>query len=333
MKLVKKLFGAVAATFITFSAHAISPQQIINSASPDCMDWIYFGTYYGCKLVNHWIPVAYVEVTAGYGVTFVAGNRPPLTKQTFSMNGISMADKTASTQQSYMDNTSDVGALLVTQKLWKDSIAARSHTNYICTVDDANFQLTPIERMAIAKFTRTTPDCRAPDNNSYFGGDLAGYLKKGYTTTGDVKQWRTGCRDKPASELMMQQRLRCDYGLNIGDPLSPEACMGLWGPVYPRQIREIGLTQILASAKTAMRGVSNGRDAGDIPFPIDPLTKISQVQPNASQCMMVGTPSLMGVSELMAGFGLSQQGNYGYLVWRNVTCCARSSSADTSATN
>jgi hypothetical protein len=320
----KKYLLSLMATATLCCTHvaAISPLEIINSASPSCMDWVYLGNYYGCNLVNHWIPVAYVEVTSKSGVTFVDGNIPPLPINTgigSAPLGASLSGQSGPPQQSYMDNASQAGALLVSNHLWKMSAAAISRYGRTCSVSDAYAPLSPAEILAIQLYSQVNAQCPIPQPAGYFNGDVTQSLMRGYTTSGDRQAWMTGCRDQPASQAIMSGAMKCEFGINVGNPLQSDACLGTWGSLYPRQTRERGLTQVDASAKTAVRALSMGRTTGTIPFPVDVFMRFNQVQPQVSQCQQVGLPSVPGFSNLK----VATDGNYGMIFWRNVTCCGQ----------
>jgi TraU protein len=102
----------------------------------------------------------------------------------------------------------------------------------------------------------------------------------------------------------------------ITDLIGSDACIGNWGPLYPRQMRTRGPTQVWSAAVAAYRGMSIARtELEKFPFPVDTTGKIQQAYPNVSACAMVGkTP-------LPRSMKPSPDGAYGWFYWRPVACC------------
>lgn len=138
-----------------------------------------------------------------------------------------------------------------------------------------------------------------------------------YSSEADALNWRTGCRDLASGALVSPASCA---GAAIEDALAGSAeCLGRWGPMRPRQMRNIGLTPAPYSAKTAMRAMSIARtQLGSFPYPVDLLGRLQQAYPAASACFAPGTLPLPQ-SPLAAA--VSRDGRYGWLYWRRTTCC------------
>jgi|GEM_PF-3124067 len=146
-----------------------------------------------------------------------------------------------------------------------------------------------------------------------------------YASELDWLNWRTGCRDlaDPAASVLGAQ-LACSAPLaDIASSTTTGAgCIGAWGALRPRQMRDIGPVPLLHSAKTAVRAMSIARDQlGTFPFPVDTQGKLQQVYPAISACFGVGQlplPQAPGSSQPAL---TSPDGRYGWIYWRATTCC------------
>jgi len=146
-----------------------------------------------------------------------------------------------------------------------------------------------------------------------------------YASELDWLNWRTGCRDlaDPAASVIGSQ-LACSAPLAaIAASTTTDAdCIGAWGALRPRQMRDIGPVPLLYSAKTAVRAMSIARDQlGTFPFPVDTQGRLQQVYPAISACFGVGElplPQAPGSSQPAL---TSADGRYGWIYWRPATCC------------
>lgn len=317
---MKHIFSTIA---LLFCAHSYSadPVSIINAAPDSCVDWKITGVCLSGPRVEHYIAVAYVEVMHRLQRTLLDTNIPPLYVRPFSIGGQTAAGAIGQSSASYANNTSEASALNVSKVLWETSRHALLRKGLMCSFETALSPLTAAELNSAWEQIAPSSNCSTPDPLGFYGGDLLQLMTRGYSTSGDVDQWRTGCRDKGAMNAIMDGGIKCRAGQNEAGT-GQGACIGNWGTLYPRQMREIGLDPLTASAKTAHRALSNGRSTGHIPFPVDMSLRYSQTSPSTSQCFGPGTYPL---PTTIAGAGkpvtVSPSGEYGYLVWRKVSCC------------
>lgn len=163
---------------------------------------------------------------------------------------------------------------------------------------------------------------------SQIGGALgAGYtMEMYYASETDFLHWRTGCRDVSLTNMLQSNAFTC--GLNgvatlggrvnspLGSLIGADACIGSWGPLYPRQMRTRGPTQVLASAVAAYRSMSVARtDTLTFPFPVGTDGKMQQAYPLVSFCGKVGATPLPLTTHP------SPDGAMGWIYWRPVSCC------------
>jgi hypothetical protein len=142
--------------------------------------------------------------------------------------------------------------------------------------------------------------------------------KLAYASEFDALNWRTGCRDKTNSGLAAAFGLACAANFDA----SGDACIGRWGPLRPRQMRDVGPVGPLYSAKTAVRAMSIARDQlGTFAYPVDGAGRLQQVYPSVSDCFGVGELPLPQSGASLAPVRTSRDGRYAWLYWRKVGCC------------
>jgi hypothetical protein len=130
-----------------------------------------------------------------------------------------------------------------------------------------------------------------------------------YSSEADLVNWRTGCRDLAGV---------ASWGLQ---PLTEP---GLWGPLHPRQMRDLGTPPVLFSVKTAYRAMSIARDQlGTFPFPVDRVGRMQQAYPAVSACFDIGVQPLPLAPVADHPVQTSADGRYGWFYWRPVTCCVK----------
>ncbi len=146
-----------------------------------------------------------------------------------------------------------------------------------------------------------------------------------YASELDWLNWRTGCRDiaDPASRVPVQSILCAAQPL--GSPVgaaSGAGCIGQWGSLVPRQMRDIGPPPPLYSAKTAVRAMSLAREQlGLFPYPVDTGGKLQQVYPAVSACFPVGQLPLPQLPGSPRPVVTSADGRYAWVYWRAAQCC------------
>ena len=154
-----------------------------------------------------------------------------------------------------------------------------------------------------------------------------------YASEIDFTNWHTGCRDLSLANALASNGFTCSavgvaQWLGGGDALSrligADACVGAWGPLYPRQMRDIGNNPVVHSAKTSYRAMSIARDQlGQLPIPVDLAGRMQQAFPNVSACFGVGTLPLPEPGWSAQPTVASADGRYGWFYWRPVACCKR----------
>jgi len=161
--------------------------------------------------------------------------------------------------------------------------------------------------------------------------DIPGLPSLTYATELDLLHWRTGCRDLSIANQLRANGLVCTaagiaqwiYGDNpLSRLVGADACVGSWGPLYPRQMRDIGPTPVVHSAKTAYRALSLARaDLGLLPVPVDLGGRLQQAWPAVSACFGVGELPLPEPGWSPQPTMASPDGRYGWFYWRQTTCC------------
>jgi hypothetical protein len=158
-------------------------------------------------------------------------------------------------------------------------------------------------------------------------GALSGYsLSLRYSSEADALQWRTGCRDFGLVNLLRSNGWTCSAAGGAEFPGAPalaarllgaDACIGAWGPNFPRQMRTRGPDEVRSSAIAAYRALSLARtDLATFPFPVDTTGKLQQAYPAVSQCVRIGETPV-----LPSDMRRSSDGAYGWIYWRPTLCC------------
>jgi len=144
----------------------------------------------------------------------------------------------------------------------------------------------------------------------------------------DTLNWRTGCRDFSITKMLRSNAFTCGAesatkgvaGLSkkIQAIVGKDACLGNWGPLYPRQMRDIGPTNTVASAVEAYRGMSEAATVfHTMDAPLNLQGKMQEAYPKEGSCFKVGA-SIKTVTRKAAA---SKSGNYGWVYWVHTTCC------------
>lgn len=144
----------------------------------------------------------------------------------------------------------------------------------------------------------------------------------------DSLNWRTGCRDFSIMKILKSNAFTCSAesgtkgigGLSkkIQGIIGKDACIGDWGPLYPRQMRDIGPSNVIASATEAYRGMSEAATVfGTMTAPLSLSGKMQEAYPKVSKCFHPGA-SIKKVTSETKG---SKDGNYGWIYWVHTSCC------------
>lgn len=162
-----------------------------------------------------------------------------------------------------------------------------------------------------------------------------------YATEIDSLNWRTGCRDTNLANTFRSNGLTCAaaglasiggsaVGQGVASLLGEDACVGTWGPLYPRQMRTLGPSQITASALAAYRAMSNSAKVfKTMPYLFGLAGKMQLGAPQMSKCFHPGASPLTWQMNQRA----STSGKYAWVYWAPVTCCVSFSSVATCVAN
>jgi hypothetical protein len=263
--------------------------------------------------VVQFVPVAFVETTRAPGDSIFGGPGLPAAAGATALG-------TASSSLSTTDNTAEAHVWLL-----PDS-AVQFATCAMCRPSNASRPALPAEQ----------PDAVCGPASQVAQAILAapaGALADGapalaYASEADLLNWRTGCRDVAGPSLPAAPV--CAAGGALGElssaaaSLAGEQCLGGWGPLKPRQMRDVGPPPVLYSAKTAVRAMSIARSQlGTFPYPVDTQGRLQQIYPSASDCFDVGALPLPTSPASTHPVVPSPDGRYGWLYWRRTTCCAQ----------
>jgi len=247
--------------------------------------------------VQMYVPVAFVETVRAPGDSLLGLPLP--------LPGGAPADGTASSSHSALDHTAEAHAWLLGDTTW------------LLSGQPPCLQCRPSDARARAPAPSPAADSLC-DPVSTVAAGLAGAASSAlaqalpvlaYASELDPINWRTGCRDL----------LAIDSWITPGGS-RPE--LGRWGPLHPRQMRDLGTSPVVYSAKTSYRALSIARDQlATFPFPVDPAARMQQAYPAVSTCFAIGEQPLPEASSSERPVQTSPDGRYGWLYWRPVSCC------------
>jgi|SRR5579871_1575989 len=306
-----------------------SPPELVAriNRSWQCTDYTIIGLCYcgpvpcGFQVVQY-VPAVFAETTRTPGETMTA-------TLDFSQAAAAAAElviegHTRQIHQSGMDNTFEAHVYAMPEHLVQLANACTS-----CKLSSAQLPA------AVSGWPRGAGDgfCGSIDHVVAALGGLAdaggmnGYAPSlRYASEVDALQWRTGCRDLSLVNLLSANGWTCTAQGSAGflgtpEPLArllgEDACIGLWGPNFPRQMRTRGPDEVRAAAIAAYRAMSLARtDLQTLNYPVDTLGKMQQAYPAISQCVRVGASAT-----LPSDMRRSPDGAYGWIYWRPAVCC------------
>jgi hypothetical protein len=304
--------------------HKILQQAGIDS---DCAQIRVLGQCYCAGLpcglrVQRYVPVAIVETTRAPGDSVLGSVPIPVPP---GLGGLG----TVSSLESATDNTAEA-------HVW--TLPGASLPGWPCAACNAASAARPAARVA-AQSGATAAACGAASAVAQALGTgaaftaAAGLPALAYSSEIDWFNWRTGCRDLVAADLVPAlPGIACDGAPSASMPSSTaapaDACIGHWGPLRPRQMRDIGPPPPLYAAKTAVRAMSIARDQlGNFAYPVDTSGKLQQVYPALSACFAVGSLPLPQLPASARPVVTSADGRYAWIYWRLTSCCVGLSSA------
>jgi hypothetical protein len=283
-------------------------------------------------LINMFVPVAFVETVGKPGDSLLAV--PNFSSLLASVAGIGLS--VGQSNHSAMDNTFEA-------KVWTlpDTVMTLSPILPKCIVCMPSDAVDLVTAMP----PPSTSGCEALDAVT---ARMASFLQGmpsipfmpslSYATEMDTVNWRTGCRDTSLTNLLQSNAFTCTAAAVAGqagsviskisgsNPLAKyfgnDSCIGTWGALFPRQMREVGNIAQIASAKTAYRALSVAKTQfGAVKFPVDLNGKLQQAYPAVSACFHPGDSPLPMVPLSAKPVVTSSDGAYGWIYWRPVTCC------------
>lgn len=159
-----------------------------------------------------------------------------------------------------------------------------------------------------------------------------------YASELDPINWRTGCRDVSLTNILQSNAFTCSVSalagnasslLGSSNPISKyfegDLCLGAWGALMPRQMRDVGNVATVASAKTAYRALSVAKTQlmppNNVRFAVDTKGKLQQAYPAVSACFKPGASPLPMLPTSSKPVVVSPDGAYGWIYWQTVTCC------------
>ena len=296
---------------------------------PQCSNYAIVGycycPYTPCAwAVAHFVPVSFIETVRKSGETMVAA--VDFSQMTLAM-GATFQSLVRQINQEGMDNSFEAHNYNLPEKLLQYATACMtckpsyaeqpymdSSGGYLGNYGGGLCGNLVNFTKQISKFT------------DIGGNPLAGYnMKMFYASEADVLHWRTGCRDLSLTNLLKSNAFTCTAAgiadlIGSAEPiakwLGADACIGNWGPLYPRQMRTRGPTQIQASAIAAYRSISVARtDTQTFPYSVDTNSKLQIAYPQLSKCTKVGSIPMNLTMKA------STDGAFGWIYWRPVACC------------
>jgi hypothetical protein len=323
---------AAACVLCAGSAHALikmTPADVAAriSRSWQCTNYMIVG-FCWCGLspcaflVAQYVPTSFIETTRAPGETMVTAL--DFSQLTAGAAGLAIGGDTRQINQSGMDNTYEAHVFTL-----PDRIVQLSNACLTCKPSSAQLAATPSpypRGLGDALCGSVTPIVTRLSNFFDVGG-LGGYsLSLRYSSEADALQWRTGCRDMNLVDLLRSNGWTCSAEgaaqlAGSAEPLArllgADACIGTWGPNFPRQMRTRGPDEVRSSAIAAYRAMSIARtDLGTFPYPVDTLGKLQQAYPGVSQCVRIGASPV-----LPSDMRRSPDGAYGWIYWRPTLCC------------
>jgi len=262
--------------------------------------------------VECYVPVAIAETARGPGDSWLAG--------TLDLAGVMAvvagAGSTASSSLSATDNTAEA-------HVWALPAGPIPGLPCLgCTAGSAS---------AIALVSDATAAVCGPADTVVRALGTAGAALAGpfvphlaYASELDLLNWRTGCRDlaNPSTRTALSNVACAVPGLQALAGAPGASCLGQWGALLPRQMRDIGPPPPLYAAKTAVRAMSIAHEQlGTLDYPVDTDGKLQQIHPGHSACFRVGELPLPQWPSAAAPVQLSSDGRYAWLYWRKTACC------------
>ena len=319
-----------AAGMIGHSAHALttmSPADVVARVnfSWQCTNYSIVGYCYCGQTPCAWavaqyVPAAFIETTRTPGETMVAAL--DLSQLGDAAAGLAIGGHTRQINQSGMDNSYEAHVYDMPEDLVQEA--------NVCTT--CKLSAAQSQAASDGGWPRGAGDAVCGSITGIVSrltrfadiGGLEGYaLSLRYSSEADALQWRTGCRDMNLIDVLRSNGWTCgaegaaDFAGTpeaLASLLGEDACIGTWGPNFPRQMRTRGPDEVRSSAIAAYRAMSLARtDLQTFPYPVDTAGKLQQAYPAVSQCVRIGSSPV-----LPSDMQRSRDGAYGWIYWRPV---------------
>ena len=277
----------------------------------------------GTMIVNHYMPVAFVEV--------IKGPTDSLIMDFGAASGAGIATNLGTIDKDYLSSQFSV-------RIWDipyyvTDMAMGGQACKLC--DRSKAMPLPAQEMSVVSSLPIEIACGGGNLMQAAIGQMMNKLKQYfplqcvpsilYDSSFDPS-WRQSCRDvATAAALSGTSGLMCNdltgsilgsIGVDITGGLDP--CIGGWGPLYPRQMRTDGQDVLTAAAISAYRALHvAGFSTGTMPYRVDLGGKLKWVSPVPTLAMTPGTPKQI----FNAGQFVTPQHQYGFTWWAPVSCC------------
>jgi len=321
---------AVALSHAACALPTMSPADVVARVnfSWQCTNYAIVGYCYcgetPCAYqVVQYVPAAFIETTRTPGETMVAAL--DFSQLTSAAAGLAIGGHTRQINQSGMDNTFEAHVYNMPEDLVQ--YASGCITCKVSTAQSPDGSSSGSSRAGNDSPCGSTAAIVSRLSSFADIGGLDGYaLSLRYASEADALQWRTGCRDTTLLDVLRSNGWTCGAEgvaefAGTAEPLArllgEDACIGKWGPNFPRQMRTRGPDEVRASAIAAYRAMSSARtDLQTFPYPVDTGGKLQQAYPDVSQCVRIGSSAV-----LPGDMRRSTDGAYGWIYWRPVSCC------------
>lgn len=273
-------------------------------------------------LINHWLPVAFVEVIKAPGDTVAGGGGSIVT-------GTRIAKRHHQAFEARIYEIPDLMRLTVFQ----------NKSLCLCSSNEAKARGMATNTLGgplgdlIAK---GNPACGITDAmlratiNQIVSAVPAGQLKLLYSTEQDRTNWHEGCRDLPISTALGMGPMACGatgvtnqvdsvLGTGLASKIpGNQMCVGSWGGLFPRQMMQQGLSELPGASMAAYRALHIAAfNTKTMPYEVSLSGKLQPVVPVVSDCYRPGA-SLLQVDTTAV---VNPIGTYGFIWWVPVTCC------------
>lgn len=298
--------------------------------SPDCLQAVVVGPCYcGTVPCGYWlrmfVPAAFVETVVRPGDSLLSG-----TDLAASL-GRAAPPGTGSASLSTTDDTAEAHVWTLKDQML---LLSRLPPCVTCRPSDARV---PASSGSLATSGTTPCDPTGAVATAILDAgskiDIPLLPALAYASELDAINWHTGCRDQSLARVLAGNGLTCTaagvaqwlYGDNpLARLVGADACLGRWGPLYPRQMRDIGNNPVVHSAKSGYRALSIARDQlGLLPIPVDLSARMQQAYPAVSACFGIGELPLPQLPTASDPTVATPDGRYGWFYWRPVACCVR----------